>query len=89
MNRAIFKVLNRFSVNLKNFETLESLNDYLAAERHPHTVVYFRANWNPNCLQSDKDVEKLAANNAGLKVIKIDSDMSPKIAKHYSVKAEP
>ena len=51
------------------------------------TVVYFRADWNPNCLKTDKHIEKFAANNGGLQVIKIDSDAAPKIAKHYGVKA--
>ena len=51
------------------------------------TVVYFRANWNPNCMQADRDAEQFAANNAHLDVIKIDSDAAPKIAKHYSVRA--
>lgn len=53
------------------------------------SVVYFRANWNPQCDQSDKDIEKFALNNGGISVFKIDSDVSPKIAKHYGVKAEP
>ena len=89
MNRALFKVFNRFSSNVKSFQTLESLNEYLSFVKHPHTVVYFRANWNPNCSQSDKDAEALAANHPHLDVIRIDSDVCPKIAKHYSVKAEP
>lgn len=54
--------------------------------KHPMTVVYFRAAWNPNCAQSDKEAEKFAAENAHLDVIRIDSDAAPKIAKHYSVK---
>lgn len=32
---------------------------------------------------------KFATANPGIEVIKVDSDVAPKIAKHYSVRAEP
>jgi hypothetical protein len=54
-------VLRRFYSNLKSFDNLEQLNHYLAANRFAHTLVYFRANWNPNCTLTDQHVNKLAA----------------------------
>lgn len=89
MNRSIFKLINKFSSNLRNFESLEALNDYLATTQPAQNVVYFRANWNPQCRDADRDAELLAAKNPTLQVIRVDTDVSPKIAKHYSVKAEP
>lgn len=65
------------------------MNEYLQVQKHPLTVVYFRANWNPQCRDTDKHAEKLAANNGGIQVIRVDSDVAPKIAKHYAVKYEP
>ncbi len=63
------------------------MNHYLAANRFAHTLVYFRANWNPNCNLTDKHIQKIASENASLQVIKIDSDVASKIARHYSVRA--
>lgn len=83
------KSLKYFTNNLKSFTSLEELNLYLNANRPAQTVVYFRANWNPQCQQSDQEASKLAATYPGINVIKIDSDIAPKIAKHYSVRAEP
>ena len=54
-------VIRRFYSNLKSFDNLEQLNHYLAANKFPHTLVYFRANWNPNCTLTDQHVNKLAA----------------------------
>ena len=51
--------------------------------------MYFRANWNPNCTLTDTHINKFASENPSMQIIKVDSDVSPKIAKHYSVKAEP
>lgn len=61
----------------------------MASSKFSHTLVYFRANWNPNCTLTDQHINKLAADNADLQIIKVDSDTSSKIARHYSVKAEP
>jgi thioredoxin-like negative regulator of GroEL len=35
---------------------------------------------------ADQQLEKLAAENRFLEVIKVDSDVAPKIARHYGVK---
>lgn len=82
-------VLKRFYSNLKSFENLEELNHYLAANKFPHTLVYFRANWNPNCTLTDQHINKLASEQGALQIVKVDSDVANKIARHYSVKAEP
>ena len=65
------------------------MNHYLAANKFPHTLVYFRANWNPNCTLTDQHITKLASENNGIQIIKVDSDVAHKIARNYSVKAEP
>ena len=85
----ILRLSQNFSRNLKSFDNLETLNGYLALHKPTHTVVYFRASWNPNCRQSDRDAEKLAATHPHLQIVKVDTDLAPKIAKHYAVKAEP
>jgi hypothetical protein len=36
------------------------MNHYLAANKFSHTLVYFRANWNPNCTLTDQHINKLA-----------------------------
>jgi len=82
-------VLKRFYSNLKSFDNLEELNHYLAANKFAHTLVYFRANWNPNCTLTDQHINKLASEQNALQIIKVDSDVAHKIARHYSVKAEP
>lgn len=83
------KVIRRFTHNLKNFDNLEELNKYLEINKFPNTLVYFRANWNPQCQESDQDIQKFASKYSGYQVIRVDSDAAPKIAKHYSVRAEP
>jgi hypothetical protein len=37
------------------------MNHYLAANKFSHTLVYFRANWNPNCMLTDQHINKLAS----------------------------
>lgn len=83
------KVIKRFSHNLKNFDNLEELNKFLTNNKFSNTLVYFRANWNPQCQETDKDIQKFAAKFPGYQVIRVDSDAAPKIARHYSVRAEP
>lgn len=61
----------------------------MEVNKFSHTLVYFRANWNPNCALTDQHINKLASENGSLQIIKVDSDVSHKIARHYSVKAEP
>ena len=39
--------------NLKTFTELEVLNEYLSKQKFDRTLVYFRANWNPNCTLTD------------------------------------
>ena len=63
-----------FYSNFKTFDNLEIMNEYLTMHKLPMTVVYFRSKWNPQCDQADKDAQKLAMNDAGINVIKIDSD---------------
>lgn len=75
--------------NFRTFDKLDELNTHLEKLRHPHVVVYFRANWNPNCEETDKHALQLAADNYHLHVIKIDTDIAPKIAHVYAVTAEP
>jgi thioredoxin-like negative regulator of GroEL len=75
--------------NLRNFSSLEELNAHLQSTRQNHTLVYFRAGWNPQCEQADQQLDQLAAHNHFLQVIKVDSDLAPKIARHYGVKSEP
>jgi thiol-disulfide isomerase/thioredoxin len=65
------------------------MNHYLAANQFPHLLVYFRANWNPNCKLTDQHINKIASENGSLQVLTVDSDVAHKIARHYSVKAEP
>ena len=85
----MFRVVKRLYSNIKNFDNLELLNDYLGKNQFSHTLVYFRANWNPNCHLTDKHIEQFAKEHDNVEIIKVDSDISPKIAKHYGVKAEP
>lgn len=75
--------------NLHSFNSLESLNQHLLQHKYTHTLVYFRASWNPQCTIADQQLQRLAANNRFLEVIKVDSDVSPKIARHYAVRNEP
>lgn len=83
------KSIRSFVHNLKTFTSLEEMNSYLRTNRPAQNIVYFRANWNPQCQESDKEIIRVATENPGLDIIKIDSDAAPKIAKHYAVKAEP
>lgn len=81
--------LRRFASNLKSFQKLEDMNKYLKVNKPCQYVVYFRANWNPQCQEADKHAAQLAASHGNLEVIQIDTDEAPKIANHYRVKAEP
>lgn len=86
----MLRVATRFCYsNLRNFSNLEELNAHLLKNRYAHVLVYFRSNWNPQCEEADAQVDKLAGENRFLEVIKVDSDISPKIARHYSVRTEP
>ncbi len=85
----MLRTIRFFSSNLKTFTELEALNQYLAKNKFDRTLVYFRANWNPNCSLTDQHITRIATENPDTEVIKVDSDVSPKISKHYGVKAEP
>ena len=86
----MFRLTTRFLLsNLKQFEKLEELNTHLLKNKPHHTVVYFRAAWNPQCELTDQHLQHLAAQNSSLEVIKVDSDLCPKIARHYGVRTEP
>lgn len=82
-------IIKRLYANIRSFENLEEMNHFLAANQFPHTLVYFRANWNPNCTLTDNHIQKIASENQSLQIIKIDTDAANKIARHYSVRAEP
>lgn len=43
------RAIKRFTHNIKSFQSLEEMNNYLNKNRPNNTVVYFRANWNPQC----------------------------------------
>lgn len=55
--------------------------------KYTHCLVYFRSNWNPQCEITDQHINNLAGENRFLEVIKVDSDVSPKIARHYGVRS--
>jgi thiol-disulfide isomerase/thioredoxin len=74
---------------IKQFTELPLLSHYLASNKFPFVVVYFTAKWNPYCRITDEHVHELANNFQQVEIVKIDSDVAPKIAKHYLVKAEP
>jgi thiol-disulfide isomerase/thioredoxin len=52
-------------------------------------IVYFTAKWNPYCRITDEHIGELAAAFQQVEIVKVDSDVAPKIARHYLVKAEP
>lgn len=74
---------------IKQFTELNLLTHYLASNRFPFLIVYFTAKWNPYCKITDEHITELANTFQQVEIIKIDSDVAPKIAKHYLVKAEP
>lgn len=74
---------------IKQFTELNLLTHYLASNRLPFVIVYFTAKWNPYCRITDEHVNELAASFQQVEIVKVDSDVAPKIAKHYLVKAEP
>lgn len=75
--------------NLHSFNNLEALNTHLLQKQYAHVLVYFRSSWNPQCEITDQHLNNLAAKNRFLEIIKVDSDVSPKIARHYAVRTEP
>lgn len=85
----LVRAMRRWASTLKTFENLEQLNTHLNTTRPNHYVMYFRATWNPQCVETDQHAVKLAASNPNVEVIKVDTDTGPKIATHYSVRAEP
>jgi thioredoxin-like negative regulator of GroEL len=42
------------------------MQKYLKRYKPNSLIVYFRADWNPHCDQSDRDIEKLAMNHSGI-----------------------
>jgi thiol-disulfide isomerase/thioredoxin len=90
-------MLNKLSVGtirysftaIKHFNELPLMSHYLASNKFPFVIVYFTAKWNPYCRITDEHIRELAENYQQVEIIKIDSDVAPKIAKHYLVKAEP
>lgn len=86
----MFKFTTRYLYsNLRSFGTLEEMNQHLLKHKYVHSLVYFRASWNPQCIIADQQLNQLAASNRFLEIIKVDTDTSPKIARHYSVRTEP
>lgn len=86
----MFRAVNKcFYSNIRSFENLELLNSFLLTNKFPHLLVYFRAAWNPQCVESDKHIQHMAATHRFLEIVTVDSDVAPKIARHYAVKSEP
>ncbi len=86
----MFRVVNRFLYSkLRSFTSLEELNSHLFRNKYAHLLVYFRANWNPQCETTDLHISKLAGEHRFLEIVKVDTDLSPKIARHYGVRTEP
>lgn len=48
--------------------------------------MYFRAGWNNECVQADKDISKLQREFPSVEVIAVDSDQSLELQKHYDIK---
>ncbi len=88
MLRAIGAIRCTFAT-IKQFTEMPLLSHYLASNKFPFVIVYFTAKWNPYCRITDEHVRELASNFQQVEIVKIDSDVAPKIAKHYLVKAEP
>ena len=78
-----------FYANLRSFTVLEELNAHLSKHRFSHVLVYFRSTWNPQCEITDQHVDRLVSQHRFLEVVKVDSDLAPKIAKHYGARSEP
>lgn len=79
-------LVGRFST-IKQFTELDHLNHYLASNKYPYLIVYFTAKWNPYCKITDEHINELATSFSQIEIIKINSDVAPKIARHYLVKA--
>ncbi len=62
------------------------MNTHLLKNKYTHLLVYFRSSWNPQCDITDQHITQLAGENRFLEVIKVDSDLAPKIVKHYGVR---
>lgn len=71
---------------IKNFENLGLLNEYLAIQKFPINLVYFRAAWNPACSLTDQHIHTFVEQH-DIEVIRVDSDVGSKIAQHYGVRS--
>lgn len=65
------------------------MNKYLELNKYPFVMVYFTARWNPACKISDEHIQLIANQYDDIKIIHVDSDVSPRIKNHYNVRAEP
>lgn len=83
----LFKNTMSFT-RLKYFENLDLLNEYLSVQKFPVNILYFRAAWNPSCLLTDQHIKQFAKVHQA-PIIRVDSDVAPKIAQHYGVTSEP
>lgn len=81
------KIIYRTS-RIKPFENLDLLNEYLDVQKLPMNLVYFRAAWNPACVLTDQHIQQFSLKHP-IEIIKIESDVSRRIAEHYGVRAEP
>ena len=52
-------------------------------------MVYFTARWNPACKITDEHINLVADQYNFIKIIQVNSDVSPRIKSHYNVRAEP
>ena len=71
---------------IKYFENLDLLNEYLNVQKFPINLLYFRATWNPACVLTDEHVRQFVQSHS-LEVVRVDSDVAPKIANHYGVRS--
>lgn len=83
--RTLFKITNSYTC-LKNFENLDLLNEYLLVQKFPINILYFRAAWNPACILTDDHIRQFIATHK-TEVIRVDSDVAPKIAQHYGIRS--
>lgn len=52
-------------------------------------MVYFTARWNPACSLVRQHVQLVNQAFDKIEIVEIDSDVAPKTAKHYNVRAQP
>jgi thioredoxin-like negative regulator of GroEL len=61
--------------NLRKFTNLAELNEFLATSKPVHSLVYFRASWNPLCKKTDLELEEVANRNRHWNIASVDMDL--------------